>query len=501
MSGGFPIEMEENLKAKAISGFGWRAVERYSTQAARFFISIILARILTPHEFGLIALVMVFISLGQVLIDGGFSNALIQSEHADEACYSSVYFCNIFIGVCCAAALSLCAPFVSGFYHEPQLLHVIPTLSLSFIISSCGLVYSALLVKRLQFKRLAHISIISTVVSGAVGVLLAVNHFGVWSLVGQSLAAQLAELVSLWIFTVWRPHACFEWPAIKKVARFGSHVLVATMIDSFCENLSVFAIGKIFTPTVLGFYSRADSLWRLTMSNFSAIVSSVAFPLLSTIKNSPERLKRAMKNAVEMLAFITYPAAVGLVVVAHPLVLVLLTRKWEPCVPFLQLLGGVWVLYPMQAINGSVLLAQGQSRLYLRLQFIKKAINLAVIPLLFLGIYPFIFGQIAAWGIAYIINCHPTGKLLQYPMSAQLRDSLPYIGCAILMALCIQAIKLLQLSHVALELVLEVGLGVASYVFFCWWFRLPAMIKALEIIRNYRSQIKLPAALGAKLVP
>jgi teichuronic acid exporter len=493
--------MGENLKAKAISGFGWRAVERYSTQAARFFISIILARILTPHEFGLIALVMVFISLGQVLIDGGFSNALVQSEHADEACCSSVFFCNIVVGILCAVSLSLCAPFVAHFYHEPQLLHVIPTLSLSFIISSCGLVYSALLVKRLQFKRLAHISIISTVVSGTVGVLLAVNQFGVWSLVGQSLAAQLAELISLWIFTVWRPRAIFQWTAIKSVARFGSHVLAATMIDSLCENLSLFAIGKLFTPTMLGFYTRADSLWRLTMSNFSAIVSSVAFPLLSTIKDSPERLKRAVKNAVEMLAFITYPAAVGLIVVAHPLVLVLLTRKWEPCVPFLQLLGGVWVLYPMQAINGSVLLAQGQSRLYLRLQFIKKAISLAVVPLLFLGIYPFIFGQIASWCIAYIINCHPTGKLLQYPMSEQMRDSLPYIGCAILMALCIQSISFLHLSHVALELILEVGLGMVRYIFFCWWFRLPAMIKAWDIIRNHRAVKNVITPMEPKAVP
>ena len=492
--------MGEDLRAKAISGFSWRVVERYSTQAARFFVSIVLARILTPHEFGLIALVAVFVSFGQVLIDGGFSNALVQSDYADDALCSSVFFCNIFIGVCCAGALSLCAPFVAHFYNEPQLLHIIPTVSISFIISSCGLVYSALLVKRLQFKRLAHISIISTIVSGAVGVLLAVNQFGVWSLVGQSLAAQLTELVSLWIFTTWRPHARFEWKAIKKVGRFGSDVLVATLIDSFCENLSVFTIGKVFSPTVLGFYSRADSLWRLTMSNFAAIVSSVAFPIMSTIKQNSERLRRAMKNAVEMLAFITYPAAIGLVAVAHPLVLALFTRKWEPCVPYLQLLGGFWVLYPMQAINGSVLLAQGHSRVYLRLQFIKKTISLAVIPLLFLGIYPFIFGQIASCCIAYVINCHYTGKLLHYPMSAQLRDSLPYIGCALLMGLCIQPVTFLHVSHAALELILEVGLGVVSYLLLCWSFRLPALTKALEIIRNRRAQKNVLTPLATKPV-
>jgi teichuronic acid exporter len=488
--------MKDELRSQAISGFGWRAVERYSAQAAQFVISIILARILTPHEFGLIALVMVFISFGQVLIDGGFTNALVQSGHADDACCSSVFFCNIVVGVCCAVSLSLCAPFVAHFYKEPQLLHIIPTLSLNFIISSCGLVYSALLVKRLQFKRLAHITVISTVVSGTVGVLLAVNNFGVWSLVGQSLSAQLAGLSGLWVFAVWRPRLRFEWAAIKAVAPFGSRVLMATISESLFNNLNVMAIGKLFTPTMLGFYSRADSLWSITMSSFSSILGSVAFPILSTIKNNPERLKRALKGAVEILAFVSYPAAVGLVVVAHPLVLALFTRKWEPCVPFLQLLGGYWVLYPMHAINLSLLLAQGHSREYLRVQLVKKGICLVALPLLLLGIYPFIFGQIAVGIIGYYLNCYYSGKFLQYPMSAQLRDSLPYIGCAVLMGVFIQSVRLLQLSRPALELVLEVGLGVTSYLFFCWWFRLPALTKAWDIIRNHRSQNRAPAPMG-----
>jgi len=482
------FEMEDDLKAKAISGFGWRAVERYSVQAARFLVSIILARILTPHEFGLIALVLVFVSFGQVLIDGGFSNALVQGEEVDDAVCSSVFFCNIIAGVSCAIALSLCAPFVADFYHEPQLLHIIPTLSLNFVISSCGLVYSALLLKRLQFKRLAHISVFSTVVSGTVGVVLALNQFGVWSLVGQSLAAQLTELFSLWAYAVWHPRAHFKWAAIKVVAPFGSRVLLATITESLFSNLNVMVIGKLFTPTMLGFYSRADSLWSMTMSNFSSIVSSVAFPVLSTIKNSPERMQRALKSAVEMLAFVSYPAAVGLIVVAHPLVLALLTEKWEPCVPFLQLLGGVWVLYPMHAISGSVLLAQGHSRLYLRLLLIKKAVCLLALPLLFVGIYPFIFGQIAMGLVSYGLNCHYIGKPLLYPLSAQLRDSFPYIGCALLMGLFIVSLKFLSITHPALELCLDVGLGMASYVLLCWWFRLPALTKAWDILRRYRTQ-------------
>lgn len=493
--------MKDELRSQAISGFGWRAVERYSTQAAQFVISIILARILTPQDFGLIALVAVFVSFGQVLIDGGFSDALVQSEHADDACCSSVFFCNIVVGVGCAVSLSLCAPFVAGFYKEPQFLQLIPTLSLNFIISSCGLVYSALLVKRLRFKSLAKVSLISTAVSGTVGVLLAVNHFGVWSLVGQSLSAQLARLFSLWTFAVWRPRVWFEWAAIKMIAPFGSRVLMATISESLFGNLNVMAIGKLFTPTMLGFYSRADSLWSMTMSNFASILGSVAFPILSTIKNSPERLKRALKSAVEMLAFISYPAAAGLIAVAHPLVLALLTRKWEPCVPFLQLLGGVWMLYPMHAINLSLLLAQGHSREYLRVQLIKKGICLVALPLLFLGIYPFILGQIVVGFAGYYLNCYYSGKFLQYPMSAQLRDSLPYIGCATLMALCIQSVKFLHLSHVTLELVLEVGLGVTSYFLMCWWFRLPALTKACDIIRNHRAQNNTTAPLEIKAVP
>jgi teichuronic acid exporter len=480
--------MNQGLRAKAISGFGWRAIENYSVQAARFLISVILARILTPHEFGLIALVVVFVSFGQVLIDGGFSNALVQDENVSDAVCSSVFFCNLAVGLVCAGLLSLSAPLVAHFYNEPQLQHIIPTLSLNFIISSCGLVYSALLIKRLQFRSLAVISVTSTVISGVVGVVMALNQFGVWSLVGQALTAQLAPLLGLWVFTVWRPRACFEWAAIKAVAPFGSRVLMATIADSLYQNLNVIFIGRLFTPTTLGFYSRADNLWSMTMSTFSSIVGSVAFPILSTIKSSPERLKRAAREAVQMLAFVSYPAAVGLVVVAHPLVLALLTRKWEPCVPYLQLLGGIWVLYPMHAINGSLLLAQGQSKIYLRLSLIKKVICVLALPLLFLGIYPFILGQIATGFISYYLNCHYCGKPLQYPMTAQLRDSFPYIGCAVLMGLCIQSVRFLHLSQPVWELILEVVFGVVSYILLCWWFRLPALAKAWDILRNHREQ-------------
>jgi O-antigen/teichoic acid export membrane protein len=239
----------------------------------------------------------------------------------------------------------------------------------------------------------------------------------------------------------------------------------------------------------------------MTMSNFSSILSSVAFPILSTIKNNPERLRRALKSAVEMLAFLSYPAAVGLVVVAHPLVLALLTQKWEPCVPFLQLLGGVWVLYPMHAINGSLLLAQGDSKLYLRLLLMKKAVCVVALPLLFFGIYPFIFGQIATGLVSYYLNCHYIGKPLQYGLAAQLRDSLPAIGCAMLMGVCIQSVRFLHLSHVTLELLLDIGLGMVSYVLFCWWFRLPALVKAWDIIRNHRAQKNALTPMEAKFVP
>lgn len=492
--------MKESLRAKAVSSFGWRAIERYAVQVARFFVSIVLARILSPHEFGLIALVMVFVYFGQVLIDGGFSDALVQSEHVNDTVCNSVFLCNLAIGLFCGLLLSLSAPLVTSFYHEPQLLLIIPTLSLNFFISSCGLVYTALLIKRLQFKSLALVSIISTAVSGTVGVLMAVNQFGVWSLVGQALTAQLAQLLCLWVVTTWRPRADFKWTAVKMVAPFGSRVLAANVSESLYQNLNVVAIGKMFTPTTLGLYSRADTLWNLTMSNFSSILASVAFPLMSTIRNDPERLKRAMRSAVEMLAFVSYPAAVGLVAVAHPLVLALLTRKWEPCVPFLQLLGGIWVLYPMHAINGSLLMAQGQSRLYLRLTLIKKAICLLALPLLLLGIYPFIWGQIATGFLGYYLNCRYSGKPLDYAMIAQLRDSLPYILCAILMGLCILPVKFLHLSQPVLDLILQIGVGTVCYLLFCSFFRLAALTKAREIIHNLLVKSRQSGAVEASPV-
>ena len=360
--------MGDNLKEKAVTALFWSLLERFSQQGIQFVISILLARLLMPKEFGLIAMLTIFIAIAESFINSGFGQALIQKKNATHIDECSIFYFNIVVGVLAAGLLCLVAPWIATFYNQPLLVSLTYALSLNLIINSFGMAQTTLLTKHLDFKAQLKVSMIATFISGTIGIAMAFNGFGVWSLVAQSLSSNFFRTSLLWFFNTWRPSLSFSFASLRSMFVFGSRLLASGLLDTIFNNIYLVVIGKLFSPVTLGFYSRAKGLQQLPVSNISGIVSRVTFPVFSSVQSDKPRLKRGVHKALTILGMINFPTMIGLAIVAKPLTLVLLTVKWLPCVPYLQMLCMVGMLYPLQVINLDVLKAQGRSDIFLKLE-------------------------------------------------------------------------------------------------------------------------------------
>jgi O-antigen/teichoic acid export membrane protein len=474
----------------------WSFLDRGGEQGVRFVVAIVLARKLIPEQFGLIAMLMVFIALARTFIDSGFGSALIQKKeitHEDEC---SVFYFNIALSIGLAGLLCLVAPWIAAFYNAPLLTPLTRVLSIKLVTGSFGIVHMTLLSKRLDFKTRLKVRLISTLSSGVVGITMAYSGYGVWSLAGQQLTSSLMSTLFLWVLCSWRPSLIFSLRALRGMFDFGSKLLVSGLIDTFFKHIYVIIIGKIFTPMELGYFGRAKGFQQLPLTNLTIPVKSVAFPIFSTIQDDKERLKRGAREAITGLVLLNFPIMIGLAVVAKPLINVLLTAKWVPCVPYLQLLCVVGLMYPLHLINVNVLTAQGRSDLFLRLEIVKKILIVIAIAITFRwGVTGLIWGQIVQSLIAYYLNTHYTGKLLKYPFWEQVVDVLPYLGTAVLMGAAVYAVRLAPIENQLALLIGQVATGVVVYTTLCNWFRLAAFKNAVSIAKPFlkKSAMALPS--------
>ena len=467
-----------NLENRAIRGVFWSAVERLGPQAVQFIVSIILARLLLPEQFGFIGMLAIFIALGQVLINSGFGAALIQKKDATELHYNSVFYANIVLSLVAAGVLCLAAPLIARFYAEPMLTSLTRALSLNFVISAFGLIQVVLMTKRLDFKSQTKASLIASIGSGAVGIALALLGFGIWSLVAQSLTAMGFSTIFLWIFGTWCPRAIFSLTALRELFGFGSRLLASGVLNAVFSNIYTVIIGKSFSPASLGYYTRAFTLQQLPSETVGGIVGRVMFPLFSEIQDDPRLLKNGFRNALRAVALINFPLMIGLLVCARPLVLTLLTDKWSPAIPYLQLLCIAGLFYPLQVLNLNLLLAKGRSDLFFRLAVIKKALVVIVIIIGITwhwGIEALIWGQILTAVAAYYLNSYYSGAIIGYPIKAQVSDILPYLGAAGIMGGAVLMLNWLPFNHNVILLVSQVVVGSLVYVVLCRTFRLPRL--------------------------
>jgi len=488
--------MTHSFKAKTIRGLLWSSLEQGGRQGIHVVITIILARLLLPEQFGLIGMLAIFLGVAQSFIDSGFASALIQREKATHVDECSIFYFNILIGILAAGLLCAVAPWIASFYEQPRLTSLTRVLSLKLIISAFGVVQISLLTKRLDFKTQLKIGVIATVLSGAVGVTMAVHGFGVWSLVAQSLGLSLVQTVLLWIFNTWRPGLVFSFTALREMFGFGSRLLVSGLLNRIFEDIHLLVIGKLFAVGDVGLFYQAKRLPQIVTQNVSGPVARVVFPAFATIQDDAVRLKHCMRKAVTVLSFANFPLMIGLAVVARSFVIVLLTDKWLPAVPYIQLMCVVGLLYPLHAINLNLLKAKGRSDLFLRLEVLKRILVVISIAVCYRwGITGLIYGQIVVSLLAYYLNSYYTGKLIRYPMTEQVVDFLPCLAISLVMGCAVYLVQYLPVADHAVVLTIQVFCGAAVYLGLNYVFSISA---CLEVIDTVKATLKLRTLFCAR---
>jgi teichuronic acid exporter len=475
--------MHSELKSKTIRAAAWSFAEAAGLRGVQFVIGILLARLLLPAQFGLIGMLAIFMAVSQTFLDSGFGSALIQRQTVTKKDTCSVFYFNILIGIIAAVCLCGLAPYVASFYKQPVLTPLLRVMSMVLVINALGLVQSMLLIKAIDFKTQTKVSLIASISSGLIGIALAYRGYGVWSLAVQQLSNSAFRTGLLWFFSSWRPALIFSLQSLREMFRFGSRLLCSGLLNTIFDNIYLIVIGKLFSPAELGYFTRANSLQQLPSTTLSDMVGRVTFPVFSTIQDDPERMKRGMKKALTALVLVNFPLMIGLAVVARPLVLVLLTDKWEPCIHYLQLLCLVGLMFPLHLINLNVLQAMGRSDLFLRLEIIKKMlVVLNIVITCRWGIMAMITGQIITSFISYYLNAYYNKALLNYSVWEQVRDLYPYLMNALLMGGLVYAMTYLPVASQVLLLLCQTVAGGVVYLLLCRIFRFSAYMDLQRMV-------------------
>lgn len=456
-----------DLKQKTISGLFWSFIDNFAQYFLSFIIGIILARLLSPKEFGLIGMITIFIAISESFIDSGFSQALIRKKECSDTDFSTVFFFNLTIGIVLCGLLILVAPFISGFFNEPQLTSLVRVLGIVLIIDALTMVQRTKLIKRIDFKLQTKISVISNLFSGIVGISMAYKGFGVWSLVARTLSQRGMNSFLLWLWNWWKPVFVFSVTSFKDMFSFGSKLLISGLIDTVYQNIYYLVIGKYFSAQELGYYTRADHFRNLPSKNIQSIISRVSYPVLSEIQDEPFKLKEGYKKLIKSTMFITFVLMAGMAAMAEPMVIALIGEKWRSSVIYLQLLCFVGALYPLHALNLNMLNVQGRSDLFLKLEIIKKILAVPTIIIgIVWGIKVMILGMWFNSVFAYFLNSYYSGKLINYPVNEQLTDIMPSLFLALFMGVMVfiagQAITTSYLSRLIIQLFMGGLLTVAA---------------------------------------
>jgi teichuronic acid exporter len=474
--------VSESLRSRTLRAVSWTFLHAAGVRGTQFIVGIVLARLLLPDQFGLIGMLTVFVAMAQSLLDSGFGAALIQKRDASFVDICSIFYFNLVMGLVAAALLWLIAPWMARFYGQPVLVPLTRAMSAIIVINSFGLVQNTVLTKELNFRALTLINLAAGTVSGVMAIVCALRGFGVWSLVVQQISNASLNTVLLWLANSWRPALVFSLRSLRQLFAFGSRVMASGLLDTLFANVYPLVIGKLFSPADLGFFTRAQKLQELPATTLSWTVGRVTFPVFASIQDDPARLKRGLKSILTSLAFVNFPMMIGVLVTARPLVVVLLTEKWAPCIPYLQLLCLGGLLFPMNWFNRNVLYAMGRSDLCLRLDVVKKSLIVVSIAITWRwGIEAMIGGQVVVSVIAYGINSYYNGTLIGYPLGEQIRDLLPYAVAPALMGVGVGLIGLVPWSGNWSLLLAQVFTGFVLYLCFSRLLRLPEFLKLWEV--------------------
>lgn len=474
-------------RKKVFSNLIWRFMERGGSQAVSFVVSIVLARMLEPELYGSIALVLVITSILQVFVDSGMATALIQKKDTDDLDFSSVFYFNLVFCLLLYTGLFLSAPLIGRFYGDLSLVPVIRVLGMTVVVSGIKNVQQAYVAKTMQFRRFFFATLGGTLFSAAVGISLAYMGYGIWALVMQQLLNTAVNTAILWLTVGWKPQRCFSFQRLKGLIAYGWKILLSALLDTVYLKLYQVVVGLKYTSSDLAFYNKGDQYPNLLVENINSSIDSVLLPVLSAEQDQREHVREMTRRAVKTSTYIMFPMMAGLALCAEPFVRLLLTDKWLPCVPYMQIFCMMYAFYPLHTANLNAIKAMGRSDIFLKLEIIKKLISTGLlIAAVNFGVYAIALSQLFSCLIAMAVNAWPNRKLLGYSLLSQLRDILPAAGLALIMGGAVWCVGLLGLGDLS-TLALQILLGVLVYVALSALLKVDSFLYLLGFIRRQRN--------------
>lgn len=472
------------LKDKAIKGVAWSFVDNIANSGITFIVGIVLARLLSPAEFGILGMITVFIAVSNSIIDSGFSQALIRKIDVKGIDYNTVFFFNLAIGFVLFLALFFSSPYIGEFFKEPRLVNVTRVMASILIINALSIIHRTILTKNINFKLQTKISLAASLLSGIVGIGMAYYGFGVWSLVGQILSKQLLYTVLMWALNIWWPKIEFSKKSFNEMFNFGSKLLVSGLIDTIYKNIYYLIIGRYYSAYELGQYSRAEQFSIIFSSNLTVIIQRVSYPVLSSIQDDIPRLKEAYRKVIKSTMLVTFTLMLGLAAIAKPLIIILIGEKWLMAVPFLQIICLSEMLYPLHAINLNILNVKGHSGIILKLEVMKKFIAVPVILAgIFMGIQYMLWGSVIASILSYFLNSYFSAPFLKYSTKEQLKDIIPGLIIALIVSSIMWTFTLLTISNWAI-LSMQFAAGILLTIVLCEIVKLSEYLEMKSILEK-----------------
>ena len=475
--------MSESLKDKTVKGTLWTGIERFWVQGVQFLVMLIVARILSPKDYGLIGMLAIFIHISQSLVESGFSQALIRKKDRTEIDNNTVFYFNLVISLIIYAILYFVAPCVAQFYNEPTLCPVMRVFCLVIIIESFNIVQRSLYSAHLDFKKLARASMSSALISGLASIYMAKSGFGVWTLVFQQIIFGIISTIVLWFYSKWWPKLIFSWKSFKEMFSFGFNLLLSGLIETIYNNLFTVIIGKVFNATSLGYYSRADHYAQLPTSNFNSIFFRVIYPVLCKMQDDDDKLRENYRKLLRISAFIIFPIMCGLAGAAYPSVVMLIGKKWEYAAVLLVPICLAKMWFPIHAINLNILKVKGRTDYFLKLEIIKKVIGISIIVISIpFGLLFMCYAQIVSSLIALFINTYYSGKLIKLSFWNQMKDIFHILLTSLCMFALIKLMNIWIIHNIYLQFVLDIIVGIVFYFSVSYLFH----FKEIEYIKSLR---------------
>lgn len=480
---------ESSLRNKTIKGTFWSAADAFLGQGITFVVGIVLARLLSPEEYGMIGICLIFTTILNGIVDSGFSNAIIRKKEATNEDYNTMFIINMVVSIVLYALLYFSAPLISSFF-QMELTSIVRVIGLVLIINGLSLTQQTNLTKKIDFKTKTKASIVSAILSGVIGIGMAYSGFGVWALVAQLLSKQIVYTIALWILNRWIPNFHFSIESFKYMWGFGWKLLVSGLLNNIWNQLYQVVVGKFYNAATLGQYTRGREYANIFSANITSIVQRVTYPVLAEVQDEKERMVAAYRKVIKVTMFVTCVCMISLGAVAEPLIYCLIGEKWHQAATFLPLICISMSLYPLHAINLNMLQVQGRSDIFLYLEIVKKIIAIGPLCIgIFFDIYWMLIGSIVTGFICFFLNSYYTGKKLGYSSWKQLKDIAPSYGVALVIALAVYFLKYLPLSHWVI-LPMQIIVGVLAFFVVCEITKLSEYIEIKNIALSAVNKIR-----------